>query len=29
MQQKYLEQTRRESKLRNYNFKTIKDYLGC
>ncbi|MCK4520767.1 tyrosine-type recombinase/integrase [Candidatus Parcubacteria bacterium] len=29
MQQKYLEQTRRELKLRNYSFKTIKAYLGC
>ena len=29
MQQEYLEQTRRELKLRNYSFKTIKAYLGC
>ena len=29
MQQKYLEQTRQELKLRNYSFKTIKAYLGC
>ena len=29
MQQKYLEQTERELKLRNYSFKTIKAYLGC
>ena len=29
MQQKYLEQTGRELKLRNYSFKTIKAYLGC
>jgi len=29
MQQKYLEQRRRELKLRNYSFKTIKSYLGC
>jgi len=29
MQQKHLEQTRQELKLRNYSFKTIKAYLGC
>ncbi len=29
MQQKYLEQTSQELKLRNYSFKTIKAYLGC
>ena len=29
IQQKYLEQTRRELKLRNYSFKIIKAYLGC
>jgi len=29
MQQEYLEQIRRELKLRNYSFKTIKAYLGC
>jgi len=29
MQQKYLEQTKRELKLRNYSLKTIKVYLGC
>jgi len=29
MQQEYLEQTRRELKLRNYSFKTIKAYLDC
>lgn len=29
MQQKYLEQTRQELRLRNYSFKTIKAYLGC
>lgn len=29
MQQKYLEQTRQELKLRNYSFKTIRAYLGC
>lgn len=29
MQQKYLEQTRRELRLRNYSIKTIKAYLGC
>ncbi len=29
MQQKYLEQTRQELRLRNYSFKTIKSYLGC
>ena len=29
MQQKYLEQTKRELKLRNYSFKTIKAYFGC
>ncbi len=29
MQQKYLEQTVRKLKLRNYSFKTIKAYLGC
>lgn len=29
MQQKYLGQTKRELKLRNYSFKTIKAYLGC
>jgi len=28
MQQKYLGQTRRELKLRNYSFKIIKVYLG-
>jgi len=29
MQQKYLEQTKQELKLRNYSPKTIKAYLGC
>ena len=29
MQQKHLEQTRQELKLRNYSFKTIKTYLSC
>jgi len=29
MQQKYLKQIRRKLRLRNYNFKTIKAYLGC
>jgi len=29
MQQKCLEQTRQELRLRNYSFKAIKDYLGC
>jgi hypothetical protein len=29
MQQKYLEQTKQELRLRNYSFKTIKAYLGC
>ncbi|MBA2124234.1 hypothetical protein B9J78_04780 [bacterium Unc6] len=29
MQEKCLEETRRELKLRNYSFKTIKAYLGC
>ena len=29
MQQEYLEQTRRELRLRNYSLKTIKAYLGC
>lgn len=29
MQQKYLEQTSQELRLRNYSFKTIKAYLGC
>jgi len=29
MHQKYLEQTRRELKLRNYSFKTIKAYISC
>lgn len=27
--QEYLEKTKRELKLRNYSFKTIKAYLGC
>src|SRR3989338_4106482 len=29
MQQEYLEQTRRELRLRNYSLKTIKAYLAC
>ncbi len=29
MQEKCLEETRRELGLRNYSFKTIKAYLGC
>ncbi|MDP3729562.1 MAG: hypothetical protein Q8R26_02310 [bacterium] len=29
MQQKYLERTNQELRLRNYSFKTIKVYLGC
>jgi site-specific recombinase XerD len=29
MQQKYLEQTRQELRLRNYSLKTIKSYSGC
>ncbi len=29
MQQKYLEQTKQELRLRIYSFKTIKAYLGC
>ena len=29
MQQKYLEQTNQELRVRNYSSKTIKSYLGC
>jgi len=29
MQQKYLEKTRQELRLRNYSLKTIKAYLSC
>jgi len=29
MQQKYLEQTRQELRLRNYSLKTIKSYSSC